>query len=207
MSFARWEAGCRRHLDGAVTVTTKAQRRERYAQDPDYRAKQRAHCRAYYRAHKQEIAALRAGRAGVTVRVEARSLDRLDADPAPAGDSAMRPMRNALDAQLRREGDDGEGGKTSILQLIARNSRPRRSPAMSRSSGKSLTAWMLHRARPRLRTSRREGDAPMEHRGNGNGEAGRSVPGRRLMSRPLARTQRPPFGRTKHWTVPASTKR
>ena len=29
-------------------------------------------------------------------------------------------MRNALDAQLRREGDDGEGGKASILQLIAR---------------------------------------------------------------------------------------
>jgi Autographiviridae endonuclease VII len=323
MSFARWEAGCRRHLDGAGTVTTKAQRRERYAQDPDYRAKQRAHCRAYYRAHKQEInernrayyhahkqdikpllrrgqlkrlygispadydallekqdgvcaicgkpseetlcvdhchatgtirgllcrkcnialgcneddpatiitslaylgsgcrdragaaaqralaarAALRDGRAGVTVRVEARSLDRLDADPAPAGDSAMRPMRNALDAQLWREGDDGEGGKARILQLIARNSRPRRSPAMSRSSGKSSTAWMLHRSRPRLRTSRREGDAPMEHRGNGNGEAGRSVPGRQLMSRPLARTQRPPFGRTKHWTVPASTKR
>ena len=56
----------------------------------------------------------------MTVRVEARSLDRLDADAAPAGDSAMRPMRNALDAQLRREGDDGEGGKASIPQLIAR---------------------------------------------------------------------------------------
>jgi len=36
-------------------VTTKARRRERYAQDPDYRANQRARCRAYYRAHKQEI--------------------------------------------------------------------------------------------------------------------------------------------------------
>ena len=65
-------------------------------------------------------AALPPGRAGMTVRVEARSLDRLDADAAPAGDSAMRPMRNALDAELRREGDDGEGGKASILQLIAR---------------------------------------------------------------------------------------
>ena len=60
------------------------------------------------------------GRAGVTLRVEARSLDRLDADAAPASDSAMRPMRNALDAQLRREDADGEGGKASIPQLIAR---------------------------------------------------------------------------------------
>ena len=55
MSFARGEAGCRRHVDGAGTVTTKARRRERYAQDPDYRANQKARCRAYYRAHKQEI--------------------------------------------------------------------------------------------------------------------------------------------------------
>ena len=55
MSFARWEVGCRRHVDGAGTVTTKARRRERYAQDPDYRANQKARCRAYYRAHKQEI--------------------------------------------------------------------------------------------------------------------------------------------------------
>ena len=55
MSFARWEVGYRRHVDGAGTVTTKARRRERYAQDPDYRANQRARCRAYYRAHKQEI--------------------------------------------------------------------------------------------------------------------------------------------------------
>ena len=236
MSFARGEAGCRRHLDGARTVTTKARRRERYAQDPDYRAKQRARCRAYYRAHKQEInernrayyhahkqdiqpilrrgqlkrlygispadydallakqdgvcaicgkpseetlcvdhchatgtirgllcrkcntgrgcyeddpatmitslaylgrgrrdctgaaaqralaarAALPQGRAGMTVRVELRSLNRLDPGPAPAGDSASRPMWNALDAQFRREGDDGEGGKASIVQLIAR---------------------------------------------------------------------------------------
>jgi hypothetical protein len=235
MSFACGEVGCRRHLDGAGTVTTKARRRERYAQDPDYRANQRARCRAYYQVHKQEInersrayyhahkqdiqpilrrgqlkrlygispadydallakqdgacatcgkpsketlcvdhchatgtirgllcrkcntglgcyeddpatmitslaylacgrrdrgaaaqralaarAVLPPGRAGVTVRVEARSRDRLDAGAAPAGGSAMRPMRNALDAQLRREGDDGEGGKASIAQLIAR---------------------------------------------------------------------------------------
>ena len=55
MSLARGEAGFRRHLDGAAMGTTKARRRERYAQDPDYRAKQRAYCRAYYRARKQEI--------------------------------------------------------------------------------------------------------------------------------------------------------
>jgi hypothetical protein len=36
-------------------VTRKARRRERYAQDPDYRARQRAQCRAYYNAHKEEI--------------------------------------------------------------------------------------------------------------------------------------------------------
>ena len=65
-------------------------------------------------------AVLPPGRAGVTVRIEARSLRPLDADAPPAGHSAMRPMRNALDAQLRREDDDGEGGKGSIPQLIAR---------------------------------------------------------------------------------------
>ena len=65
-------------------------------------------------------AVLPPGRAGVTLRVEARSLDRLDVDAAPVSDSAMRPMRNALDAQLRREDADGEGGKASIPQLIAR---------------------------------------------------------------------------------------
>jgi hypothetical protein len=277
MSFARWEVGYRRHVDGAGTVTTKARRRERYAQDPDYRANQKARCRAYYRAHKQEInernrayyhahkqdiqpilrrgqlkrlygissadydallakqdgvcaicgkpseetlcvdhchatgtirgllcrkcntglgcyeddpatmitslaylgcgcrdrtgaaaqralaarAALLPGRAGMAVRIDARSLNRLDSDPTPAGDSAMKPMRNVLDAQLRREGDDGEGRKAKILQLIARKLAPGRSPATSRRSRKSSTAWMDHRSRPRLRTSRREGHAEM----------------------------------------------
>jgi hypothetical protein len=65
-------------------------------------------------------AVLPPARAGMTVRVEARSRRRLDSDPAPAGGSAMRPIWNALDAQLRREGDDGEGGTASLLQLIAR---------------------------------------------------------------------------------------
>jgi Autographiviridae endonuclease VII len=221
MSFARGEAGCRRHLDGAGTVTTKARRRERIAQDPEYRARERARRRAYEEANKEELGARRQfrylqrrygisradydalltsqggvcplcgkpskktlcvdhchatgtirgllcrqcnfalgcladdqaamiaalaylgcgcrdragaaakralaaravlppGRAGMTVRVEARSPNHLCADVAPAGDSAMRPIWNALDAQLRREDDDGEGGKASILQLIAR---------------------------------------------------------------------------------------
>lgn len=66
-------------------------------------------------------AVLPPGRADMTVRLEARSLNRLDADPASAGDSFMTPMGSALDAELRREGDDGEGRKASILQLIARN--------------------------------------------------------------------------------------
>jgi hypothetical protein len=242
--------------------TTKARRRERYAQGPDYRAKQRAYARAYYHSHKQDIkpilrrsqlkrqygispadydallakqdgvcatcgkpseetlcvdhchetgtirgllcrqcnfalgcfresqaammaaiaylggskddrtgaaaqralaarAALLPGRAGMAVRIDARSLNRLDSDPTPAGDSAMKPMRNVLDAQLRREGDDGEGRKAKILQLIARKLAPGRSPATSRRSRKSSTAWMDHRSRPRLRTSRREGHAEM----------------------------------------------
>jgi hypothetical protein len=221
MSFARGEAMGRRHVDGAGTVTTKARWRQRIAEDPDFRVREKARRRAYYDANKEELRARRqfeylqrsygltradyeallaaqggvcplcgkrstktlcvdhchetgtirgllcrqcnfalgcftdsqaammaaiaylgggqgdrAGaaaqralaaravlppeRAGMTVRVEARSLRRRDADPAPAGDRAMRPMWNALDAQLRREGDDGEGGKASILQLIAR---------------------------------------------------------------------------------------
>ena len=31
-----------------------------------------------------------------------------------------RPMREALDAELRRESDDGDGPKAAMLQLIAR---------------------------------------------------------------------------------------
>jgi Recombination endonuclease VII len=231
--------------------TTKARRRERYAQDPDYRARQSAYARAYYQAHKREInerrraysnfhkqeinerkrayyhshkqdikpslrrgqlkrqyglspadydallaqqngvcatcgkpseetlcvdhchetgtvrgllcrqcnfalgcfrdsqaammaaiaylggskddrpgaaaqralaarAMLTPGRAGVTLRVETRSFCGLDADRAPAGDRLTKPMRNALEDQLQREGDDGEGGTASLLRLIAR---------------------------------------------------------------------------------------
>jgi hypothetical protein len=35
-------------------------------------------------------------------------------------DGGNRPMREALDAELRRESDDGEGAKATMLQLIAR---------------------------------------------------------------------------------------
>lgn len=36
------------------------------------------------------------------------------------GGASTRPMREALAAELRREGDDGDGRKAGILQLIAR---------------------------------------------------------------------------------------
>jgi hypothetical protein len=39
-------------------------------------------------------------------------------DIPPAGGN--RPMREALEAELRRESDDGEGAKIAMLQLIAR---------------------------------------------------------------------------------------
>jgi hypothetical protein len=49
----------RRHVDGAGTVTTKARRRERIEQDPEYRAREKARRRAYEQAHKEEISARR----------------------------------------------------------------------------------------------------------------------------------------------------
>jgi hypothetical protein len=41
-------------------------------------------------------------------------------DVPPERGKTMRPMWEALDAELRRESDDGEGFKTDILRLIAR---------------------------------------------------------------------------------------
>ena len=42
-------------------------------------------------------------------------------DDAPsAGGKTTQPMREALDAELARATDDGEGHKTGVLQLIAR---------------------------------------------------------------------------------------
>jgi hypothetical protein len=41
-------------------------------------------------------------------------------DLPPDGGAATRPMREALDAELRRESDDGDGHKAGVLQLIAR---------------------------------------------------------------------------------------
>lgn len=41
-------------------------------------------------------------------------------DAPPAGGKTAQPMRDALDAELARASDDGEGHKTGVLQLIAR---------------------------------------------------------------------------------------
>jgi hypothetical protein len=41
-------------------------------------------------------------------------------DAPPAGGKTTRPMREALDAELARTSDDGEGNKAGVLQLIAR---------------------------------------------------------------------------------------
>ena len=42
-------------------------------------------------------------------------------DDIPSADGTpARPMWEALDAELRRESDDGEGAKAAMLQLIAR---------------------------------------------------------------------------------------
>jgi hypothetical protein len=41
-------------------------------------------------------------------------------DAPPAGGKTTSPMRAALGAELARAGDDGEGHKTDVLQLIAR---------------------------------------------------------------------------------------
>jgi Recombination endonuclease VII len=41
-------------------------------------------------------------------------------DATPAGGKSAQPMRDALDAELARAGDDGEGHKVDVLQLVAR---------------------------------------------------------------------------------------
>ena len=41
-------------------------------------------------------------------------------DAPPEGGNTTTSMRAALDAELRRESDDGEGRKAETLQLIAR---------------------------------------------------------------------------------------
>jgi hypothetical protein len=41
-------------------------------------------------------------------------------DAPPNGEASTRPMWEALAAELRREGDDGDGRKAGILQLVAR---------------------------------------------------------------------------------------
>jgi mannose/cellobiose epimerase-like protein (N-acyl-D-glucosamine 2-epimerase family) len=41
-------------------------------------------------------------------------------DVPPDGGTATRPMWEALDAELRRESEDGDGRRAEVLQLIAR---------------------------------------------------------------------------------------
>ena len=41
-------------------------------------------------------------------------------DAPPGGGTSNRPLREALDAELRRESDDGDGCKAEVLRLIAR---------------------------------------------------------------------------------------
>lgn len=50
---------CRRHVDGAGTVTTKARWQQRIAEDPDFRVREKARRRAYYDANKEELRARR----------------------------------------------------------------------------------------------------------------------------------------------------
>jgi Recombination endonuclease VII len=54
------EAVCRRDFDGAG-VGQRVGRKERYARDADYRARESARRRAYHRTHKQEISVRRQG--------------------------------------------------------------------------------------------------------------------------------------------------
>jgi hypothetical protein len=41
-------------------------------------------------------------------------------DVPPAGGKTARPMWEALEAELRRESDDGDGSKAEVLRLVAR---------------------------------------------------------------------------------------
>jgi hypothetical protein len=41
-------------------------------------------------------------------------------DAPPAGGKSAQPMRDALNVELARAGDDGEGHKVDVLQLVAR---------------------------------------------------------------------------------------
>ena len=41
-------------------------------------------------------------------------------DAPPAGGKTTQPMRDALDAELARASEDGEGHQAEVLQLIAR---------------------------------------------------------------------------------------
>jgi Autographiviridae endonuclease VII len=153
-------------------------------------------------------AALPPGSAGMIVQLSARSFNRPDAHAL-----AMRPMWDALDAQLRREGDDGEGGKASILQLIARKLAAKAlagdleaiKQIFDRMDGKPVAAADEPPARSCSNGTLGETRTEKSCREEQCFQPAASKP---PMLRPLApNLQRPPFGRTKHCTVPASMKR
>jgi hypothetical protein len=69
----------------------------------------------------QRCTALRctaSGTRGSSIHVQHNGGDMTIDDSPP--DGGNRPMREALDAELRRESDDGEGAKAAMLRLIAR---------------------------------------------------------------------------------------
>jgi hypothetical protein len=57
---------------------------------------------------------------GISIHVQPNGGDMSIDDVPTDGGKTARPMWEALDAELRRESDDGEGAKADILRLIAR---------------------------------------------------------------------------------------
>jgi Recombination endonuclease VII len=55
-----------------------------------------------------------------SIQVQPNGGDMTIDDAPPDGGETIGPMREALDAELRRESDDGDGHKADILHLIAR---------------------------------------------------------------------------------------
>ena len=57
---------------------------------------------------------------GISIHVQSNGGDMSIDDIPPNSGNPARPMWEALDAELRRESDDGEGAKAAMRQLIAR---------------------------------------------------------------------------------------
>jgi hypothetical protein len=57
---------------------------------------------------------------GISIHVQPNGGDMSIDDVPTDGGKTARPMWEALDAELRRESDDGEGAKAAMLRLIAR---------------------------------------------------------------------------------------